>query len=84
MNADIEVKAANALTLPEDAIANFEGKEYVFIQKDQHHYLMQEVQLGTKENSFISISNGEVFSNQKVVLTGAYALLMQLKNKAEE
>jgi cobalt-zinc-cadmium efflux system membrane fusion protein len=84
MNADIEVKSNNALTLPEDAIVNFEGKEYVFIQKDQHHYLMQEIQLGTKENGFIAIANGEVFSNQKVVLTGAYALLMQLKNKAEE
>lgn len=84
MNADIEVKSNDALTVPETAVVDFEGKNYVFVQKEAQNYLMQEVTLGTKENGFIAVVNSEAFSNQSIVFTGAYALLMQLKNKAEE
>lgn len=84
MNADIEVKSNHVLTLPEDAIVNFEGKEYVFINDKRKEYNLTEVKTGSKENGFIEILGGEKISQKSVVTKGAYTLLMKLKNKSEE
>lgn len=84
MNADIEIKSNNTLALPEDAIVNFEGKHYVFIALSAHEFEMTEVLLGTKENGFVEIKNNQVFAQKQIVHSGAYTLLMSLKNKAEE
>ena len=84
MNADIEVKSNHVLTLPEDAIVNFEGKEYVFINDKGKEYTLTEVKTGSKENGFIEILGGEKISQKSVVTKGAYTLLMKLKNKSEE
>ena len=84
MNADIEVKSNHVLTLPEDAIVNFEGKEYVFINDKGKEYSLTEVKTGSKENGFIEILGGEKISQKSVVTKGAYTLLMKLKNKSEE
>ena len=84
MNADIEVKSNHVLTLPEVAIVNFEGKEYVFINDKGKEYTLTEVKTGSKENGFIEILGGEKISQKSVVTKGAYTLLMKLKNKSEE
>lgn len=84
MNADIEIKSNNTLALPEDAIVNFEGKHYAFIALSAHEFEMTEVLLGTKENGFVEIKNNQVFAQKQIVRSGAYTLLMSLKNKAEE
>ena len=84
MNADIEVKKENAYTLPEEAIVSFEGKNYVFVNKKNKEYIFTEVQLGAKENGFIEIIQPEFLMDKSVVITGAYNLLMKLKNTEEE
>jgi len=84
MNADIEVKSNDAMTLPEDAVVTYEGKEYVFIALDKYHFKMTQVTTGTSENGFISLLNAEDIAHKKVVTQGAYTLLMSLKNKSEE
>jgi cobalt-zinc-cadmium efflux system membrane fusion protein len=84
MNADIEVKKTNALTLPEEAVVSFEGKEYVLINEKDKEYVLMEVKTGSKENGFIEIVNGEKIAQKPVVTKGAYTLLMKLKNKSEE
>ncbi|WP_304067533.1 efflux RND transporter periplasmic adaptor subunit [Pedobacter glucosidilyticus] len=84
MNAEIEVKNHEAYTLPEDAIVNFEGKDYVFIANSKQAYTIQEVQLGVKENGFIEIKNTAALTGKAIVNKGAYTLLMKMKNKAEE
>jgi len=84
MNAEIETKSNKALTLPEDAIVNFEGKHYIFISLSKGKFEMIEVTLGLKENGFIEIKNSSAIEQKKVVISGAYTLLMSLKNKAEE
>jgi cobalt-zinc-cadmium efflux system membrane fusion protein len=84
MNADIEVKSNHVLTLPEEAIVNFEGKEYVFITEKNKEYILTEVKTGSKENGFIEIHNGEKLTQKQIVTKGAYTLLMKLKNKSEE
>ncbi len=84
MNAAIEVKNNEAFTLPEDAVVNFEGKNYIFLVNNKNQYEMTEVNLGEKENNFIEILDTDKFESKKVVLKGAYTLLMKLKNKSDE
>ncbi|MES2478565.1 MAG: efflux RND transporter periplasmic adaptor subunit [Bacteroidota bacterium] len=84
MNAEIETKSDKTLALPENAIVNYEGKHYIFTETGKSQFEMIEVIPGLKENGFVEIRNGSEFSNKKIVIQGAYTLLMSLKNKSEE
>jgi len=84
MNADVAVKSANAPSIPEDAIVNFEGLNYVFVAKEKNQFQMVKVETGTKEKGFIEIKNSTTFTEKQIVTKGAYTLLMKLKNKSEE
>lgn len=84
MNADIELKNTAQLSIQEQAIVSFEGKEYVFVKKNSNQFEMTEVVLGASENNFVLIANEEALKNKEIVSKGAYTLLMTLKNKAEE
>jgi cobalt-zinc-cadmium efflux system membrane fusion protein len=82
MNAEIDVKTNDAYVLPESAIVNFENKNYIFTEKG-NGYELTETDLGYSENGFTEILNANKLSNKKIVLNGAYSLLMALKNKSE-
>jgi cobalt-zinc-cadmium efflux system membrane fusion protein len=84
MNAEIELMSHNTLAIAEEAIVNFEGKDYVFVKKSGKEFEMLQVGTGVKENKFIEITNSEKFTNREIVIKGAYTLLMTLKNKSEE
>ena len=84
MNADIELKNAAQLSIQKEAVVTFEEKEYVFIKKGNNQYEMTEVILEITENNFVAITNSEVLKDKEIVIKGAYTLLMQLKNKADE
>jgi cobalt-zinc-cadmium efflux system membrane fusion protein len=84
MNAEIEVKSTDVLTLPEEAVVTFEGKEYVFIAVDPKNFKITEVTTGNSENGYIEIRNGDALSDKTIVTKGAYTLLMKLKNKSDE
>ena len=71
MNAEIEIQRNTNFTLPEEAIVNFEGKNYIFIAKDANNFLMNEVETGNQENGFIEILNAADFENSKIVTKGA-------------
>jgi cobalt-zinc-cadmium efflux system membrane fusion protein len=84
MNADIEVKSNDVLTLPQDAIVNYEGKEYIFVVINKNQFRMTEIKTNTSENGFVEILDAEGLKNNAIVTKGAYTLLMKLKNKADE
>lgn len=84
MNAELDVVTNNAFVINEEAIVNFENKSYVFIDNGKGNYEMKEVKTGITENKWIEISNSEILNNKPIVVTGAYSLLMSLKNTAEE
>jgi cobalt-zinc-cadmium efflux system membrane fusion protein len=85
MNAEIEVKTGTTLTLPEDAIVNYENKTYAFVVKGQNSFEMTEVKTGVAQNGYIEISvPGKDVSSQTFVTKGAYTLLMKMKNTTEE
>jgi cobalt-zinc-cadmium efflux system membrane fusion protein len=84
MNAEIELKSKQVLAIEEQAIVNFEGKDYVFVKQGKQTFEMLEVEVGTKENGWIEVQNSSNFEVKEIVSKGAYTLLMALKNKAEE
>ncbi len=83
LNVDIEAQSLESWTVPEDAIILFEGKEYVFVEKETQTYEMVKVSTGQKENKHIQILNEQDIKDQKVVIKGAYTLLMKMKNVEE-
>lgn len=84
MNADIKIKSIKTMAIPDEAIVNYEGGNYIFLARENNQYLMTEITIGARENGFTEIMNPEDFTNKKLVVKGAYTLLMALKNKAEE
>jgi membrane fusion protein, heavy metal efflux system len=84
MNAEIQLKDDNKLTITEDAIVNFEESDYVFVKKSDNSFEMTPVKTGTIERGYVEVVNAEIFKDKQLVTKGAYTLLMTLKNKSEE
>ncbi len=86
MNAEVEVATNNAFVIPNDGLVRFEGKQYVFTQSENNKYEMQEVTTQNNENGFtqINFADSTGIRNKTFVISGAYTLLMKMKNAAEE
>lgn len=82
MNADIHTKAVKSMVVPETAVVEYEGKSYVFSDPGKGSYQMLEVEAGVVEAGYISLTSSENLQ-QKLVIKGAYSLLMAMKNKSE-
>lgn len=84
INALIQINNNNAFVLNNDAIVDYEGKKFVFIQNENKNtFSMQEVQLGTITDKVSEIINYDMLQNKSIVIGDAYTLLMVLKNKEE-
>jgi cobalt-zinc-cadmium efflux system membrane fusion protein len=84
MNAEIEVSSHTNNSLPEEALVNFEGKDYVFIETGKQQFEMTAVQKGNTENGYVEVLNIDTLKQKDFVIKGAYTLLMKMKNNAEE
>jgi cobalt-zinc-cadmium efflux system membrane fusion protein len=84
MNADIEIAGNRVNAIADDAIVRFENKQYVFVERGSHKYAMQEVQVSTSENGFTALTGADSLSGKRIVVKGAYNLLMTMKNTGEE
>lgn len=85
LNAEIEVVTNNAILVPEEAVVRSGDREYIFIDKGNHHYELTPVKTGNSSNSKIEISSDKVnLLEQNIITSNAYAALMKLQNKAEE
>ena len=84
-SAIIETDEQTSDVLPNEAIVNFEGKDYIFIANpsDDHRYNMIEIVKGLSEGNYTTVTISEVAINKSVVIKGTYALLGLLKNKEE-
>lgn len=82
MNAEMVLNAAKAKSLPDNSIVNFEGKPYVFVETDKNTFLMTPVAIGHSDNGYVPVYTDLI--GKKIVVKGAYSLLMQLKNIVEE
>lgn len=84
MNAEIQTLSRSVQAIQEKAVVNFEGKYYIFVQEAKGKFRMKEVFPGKTENGWIELLNCSYLSNAEIVTDGAYALLMTLKNQAED
>ncbi|MBD1395111.1 efflux RND transporter periplasmic adaptor subunit [Mucilaginibacter glaciei] len=85
MNAEIEITANHALTLPEDAIVNYENKSYAFKVKGKNTYEIVEIKPGVAKDGYIELlANSSELRGQTFVTKGAYSLLMKMKNTGED
>lgn len=84
MNAEIEGSVANVLTVPQEAIVEFEGKKYVYIKRGENKFTLTEIEVGASENGFTEIKNTAAIAHNLIVTKGAYGLLMAMKNGEEE
>jgi membrane fusion protein, heavy metal efflux system len=83
VNAVIHANSHENWSLPEEAIIDFEGGKYVFIQSKTNTYDMIKVSTGKTDDGFVAIEDDTTLQNKSIVIKGAYALLMKLKNKEE-
>ncbi|SMC56778.1 efflux RND transporter periplasmic adaptor subunit [Pedobacter africanus] len=81
MNAEIQLDNNQEKVLPDDAIVGFENKDYVFVQEGNSSFRMTPVKKGQSENGLTVVGDG--LEGKRIVTTGAYSLLMKLKNTAE-
>ncbi len=86
LNGSFDLPASPTKILPEESLVRFEGKMYVFVERDAHHFEMVEVQTGIKQDGMITVveSNKLDLTKDKVVTKNAYRLLGMLKNKPTE
>lgn len=84
INAKIALDNIDAYTVPNDAVVSFEGKSYVFESKGKNKFNLLKAEIGESSGNSIEVKNYSDLLNKKIVNKGAYALLMALKNKAEE
>ncbi|MGV3508447.1 MAG: efflux RND transporter periplasmic adaptor subunit [Sphingobacteriaceae bacterium] len=84
MNAEVQVKNTTTMAIPSDAIVQYEGKQFIFLSNGMKTFEMIEVNAGESDNGYTAISFPEQNSlkDQQFVLSGAYSLLMMMKNRA--
>jgi cobalt-zinc-cadmium efflux system membrane fusion protein len=96
LTAFVETKNELQPSLPENAIVNYEGKNYIFIkEEDEHvdkeggaphqHFKAVEIQTGVAELGYVAVMlpQGIDIKTTPIVFKGAYDLLSKWKNSGE-
>lgn len=84
MNAEVAIKSQHALAVPEEAIVRWQNQYYVFLSEGNNRYNMVKVATGTADHGWQEIQAPTVSDSTELVVKNAYALLMKMKNSAEE
>ncbi|WP_206022579.1 efflux RND transporter periplasmic adaptor subunit [Pseudoflavitalea sp. G-6-1-2] len=100
LTAFVETKNEQLPSVPETAVVNYEGKNYIFIKEEEAghddpkkeagaphlHYKAVEVQTGVSELGYVAIQLPQGFDVKAtpIVFKGAYDLLSKWKNSGEE
>lgn len=84
MTAEVALNPAQALVVPESAVVRWENKNYVFTEAGDGLFQLAEVELGALQNGQQQILPIQELGSKNLVLQNAYALLMKMKNSAEE
>ncbi|MFV0152282.1 efflux RND transporter periplasmic adaptor subunit [Empedobacter falsenii] len=82
-NIELEVNSLDANVLPEEAIVQFEGKDYVFERQNKNQFRLVPVEIGISSNKMVEIKSPQN-SNKVYIAKGSYNLLNAMKNEGEE
>jgi membrane fusion protein, heavy metal efflux system len=80
LKAVIESGQNEVNSLPEEAVVDYLGNKYVFVQQDSLKYMMTPVITGNSDNGFIEV---DAPFEKNIVIKGAYDLLAKMKNSGE-
>ncbi|HEY0667452.1 MAG TPA: efflux RND transporter periplasmic adaptor subunit, partial [Sphingobacteriaceae bacterium] len=83
MNAEVQIKSTVTMAIPSAGVVQYEGRQFVFLSKNEKTFKMIEVNAGENDNGYTAVSLPEKsnLKNEQFVLNGAYSLLMMMKNK---
>ena len=81
-NIELQVNSLDANVLPEEAVIQFEGKDYVFERQTKNQFRLVPVKIGGSANKMIEIKSPQN-SGKVYVSKGAYYLLTAMKNSGE-
>lgn len=84
MNVEIKDAEQKSWSVKNEAILNFEGKNYVVVMLSDRKFELTEVTPGDSKNGYTEIKNSDVLIGKNLIVDGAYQLLMVLKNTEEE
>lgn len=84
MNGEITATGRKAFTVPEGAVVRWENKYYIFVEKSANSFRMVEVRTGVSSQGKQTIEAETVTTQTRIATHNAYALLMKIKNEAEE
>ncbi len=82
-NIELHVNSLTSNVLPEEAVIQFEGKDYIFEQQNKNQFRLIPVTTGSSANKMIEIKSPQN-SGKVYVAKGAYHLLTAMKNSGEE
>jgi cobalt-zinc-cadmium efflux system membrane fusion protein len=87
LKAYVEAGTHDVAALPDKAILNFEGKDYIFVadtKKAGHRFIMTEVTKGISELGYTEITFPKgITAETPIVINGAYDILAKIKNSEE-
>lgn len=82
-NIELHVNSLTSNVLPEEAVVQFEGKDYIFEQQNKNQFRLIPVTTGSSANKMIEIKSPQN-SGKVYVAKGAYHLLTAMKNSGKE
>ena len=81
ISADMAISEGEVQSVPEDAIVNWENKQYVFTKYGSDQFEMTPVEIGKIYDGYAEVLTD--LEGKEVVTKNAYSLLMKLKNSEE-
>jgi cobalt-zinc-cadmium efflux system membrane fusion protein len=90
LKAYVEAGTQNVAALPDKAIVNFEGSDYIFVsipsdEKGTHHFKMVQVVKGVSELNYTEVQlPKDISAESSIVINGAYDMLSKMKNSEED
>lgn len=82
MNAELQFQNQKVQLLPEEAVVSFESKSYVFVESAPRKFIMYKVQTGETSEGRTALRTD--LSGKRIVIKGAYSLLMKMKNTNDD
>ncbi len=84
MNAEVDVNAANALTVPEDAVTRWQNQYFVFVETAKGTFKATRVKPGNGYNGRLQVEGPGISENTRLATKNSYTLLMKMKNSGDE
>lgn len=93
LSAVVETDGATSPALPDEAVIDYQGRKYIFVESPQsdatpgeagiRYFQMSEISSGNSELGFVAVSVPDSLEKAGIVVKGAYSLLSKLKNSEE-